>query len=51
MVGEITDPKGHKVKKRSVITLEDRDHQTMEMFFSGPDGSEFKGMEIRYERK
>ncbi len=51
MVGEMTDPTGNTVKKRSVITLEDNDHQKMEMFFSGPDGKEFKEMEIRYERK
>ena len=51
MVGEITDPKGNTLKKRSVITLEDNDHHKMEMFFSAPDAKEFKAMEIRYERK
>ncbi len=51
MIGETTDPKGNTLKKRSVITLEDNDHHKVEMFFPGPDGSEFKGMEIRYERK
>ena len=51
MVGEMTDPKGNTVKKRSVITLEDNDHQKIEMFFSGQNGKEFKAMEIRYERK
>jgi len=50
MVGDMTDPQGKTIKKRSVITLEDNDHNKMEMFFSGPDGKEFKGMEIRYER-
>ena len=51
MVGEMIDPTGNTMKKRSVITLEDNDHQKIEMFFSGPDGKEFKAMEIRYERK
>ncbi len=50
-VGDMTDPKGNTLKKRSVITLEDNDHHKMEMFFSAPDGKEFKAMEIRYERK
>lgn len=51
MVGEMTDPKGNAMKKRSVITLEDNDHHKIEMFFSGPDGKESRAMEIRYERK
>ncbi len=51
MVGEMIDPTGNTIKKRSVITVEDNDHQKIEMFFSGPDGNEFKAMEIRYERK
>lgn len=51
MVGEMTDQTGNTLKKRSVITLEDNDHQKIEMFFPGPDGKEFKAMEIRYERR
>ena len=51
MVGEMTDPTGKTIKKRTVITLEDNDHHKLEMFFPGPDGNKFKGMEIRYERK
>ena len=51
MVGEMTDPNGNAMKKRSVITLEDNDHHKIEMFFSGPDGKESKAMEVRYERK
>ncbi len=51
MVGELTDQTGNTLKKRSVITLEDNDHQKIEMFFPGPDGKEFKTMEIRYERR
>ncbi len=51
MHGEMTNPQGGgRMIKRSVITLQDRDHHSMEMYFSGPDGREFKGMEIRYRR-
>ncbi len=50
MVGEMTDPTRNKMKKRSVITLQDNDHHKMEMFMAGPDGNEAKGMEISYER-
>jgi hypothetical protein len=38
------------MKKRSVITLKDKDHHSMEMFFTGPDGKETKNMEIQYVR-
>lgn len=52
MIGEMTNPQsGQVMKKRSVITLQDNDHHKMEMFFSGPDGDESKGMEINYTRK
>ena len=51
MVGDMTDPQGKTIKKRSVITFEDNDHNKMEMFFADPDGREFKGMEILYGRK
>lgn len=51
MTGEMTDPQsGGKMKKRSIIKLIDNDHHSMEMFFGTPDGNEFKGMEIQYER-
>lgn len=51
MVGEMTNPQGGgTMKKRSVITLTDNDHHRMETYFSTPDGGEFKGMEIQYER-
>lgn len=51
MHGEMTDPRsGRPIKKRSVITLVDDDHHTMEMYFETPDG-EMKGMEIRYWRR
>ncbi len=37
-------------QKKSVITLTDRDHHCMEMFFTDSDGNEVKGMEIKYTR-
>ncbi len=52
MVGEMIDPQsGRPMKKRSVIALKDNDHHSMEMFFTTPDGTEAKGMEIQYVRK
>lgn len=51
MVGTMTDPQtGQPLQKRTVISLHDNDHHSMQMFFSGPDGNEFKGMEIHYRR-
>ena len=51
MVGEADFPTaGQKMTKRSVITLHSPDRHTMEMYFSGPDGAEFKAMEIEYTR-
>ncbi len=50
MVGEIPNPQtGQNMKKRSVITLQDNDHHSIEMYFETPDG-EFKTMEITYTR-
>ncbi len=51
MIGEMTDPAGKAMQKRSVITLNDDDHHVMEMYFKGADGNEMKGMEIQYTRK
>ena len=51
MTGAITNPQtGKPMTKRTVITLTDDDHHTMETYFTGPDGNEFKSMEIRYTR-
>lgn len=51
MAGSFTDPgSGRPMTKRSVITLQDKDHHSLEMFFPGPDGKDAKGMEIRYTR-
>ena len=51
MVGESEFPAaGHRMTKRSVITVHGPDRHTMEMYFRGPDGAEFKAMEIEYTR-
>ena len=49
MTGEADVPGGKKAKK-SVITVADENHHTMEMYFGGPDGGEFKVMEIQNTR-
>lgn len=50
MTGEMVMPGVGPMKKRSLITkVSDREH-TLEMFFTGPDGQESKGMYIRYVR-
>ena len=52
MTGELTNPEtGEPMRKRSVITLKDDDHHSLEMYFQGPDGSDMKGMEIQYTRQ
>jgi len=51
MTGEMPNPEtGAMMTKRTVITLTSDDEHLMEMFFSGPDGAEFKAMEIAYTR-
>jgi hypothetical protein len=49
MMGETIGPDGKPIVKRSVITYENRDHHSLEMFFGG-GGKEMKAMEIRYSR-
>ena len=52
MVGVITNPEtGLPMQKKSIITLKDRDHHTMESYLEGPDGKEVKTMEITYRRQ
>ena len=41
---------GQTMKKRSVITLIDDDHNRIEMFFTPAEGPEMKAMEINYTR-
>lgn len=51
MHSEVTCPQtGQQMKKRSLITLIDEDHNKIEMFFTGADGNEMKAMEIIYSR-
>jgi len=51
MNGSMTSPEtGKAMTKRTVITLEGPDKHRMEMFFEGPDGGEFKAMDIVYTR-
>ena len=47
--GEFPVP-GSRFQKRSVITVNGPDRHTLEMYFKGPDGNEFKNMEIVYTR-
>lgn len=46
----IAPPNGVEMDRRSVITLIDDNHHTMENFITTPSGEEFKNMEIRYQR-
>lgn len=49
--GKMVDPtSGNDLPVREVFTMKDADHQMMEMFVSGPDGKEFKTMELQYTR-
>jgi hypothetical protein len=41
---------GKYVAMRSIVKMVDADHMTMEMYGPGPDGKEFKNMEIAYTR-
>jgi len=48
----VADPMTGKMEKlTSKLTVEDNDHHTMEMWGRGPDGKNFKMMEIQYTRK
>lgn len=50
--GKMTEPGNSSDKDfREVFKIVDNDHQIMEMYAPGPDGKEFKTMEIRYTRK
>ncbi|MBK7403648.1 MAG: DUF1579 domain-containing protein [Phycisphaerales bacterium] len=51
MIGSMTNPQtGQPLKKKSVITLRDADHHTMEMFFDAGDGAWHRSMLIEYTR-
>lgn len=50
--GESSDPAtGKMMKSREVTRYLDDDHHVFEMYTKGPDGKEYKAMEITYERK
>ena len=42
---------GKPTQHRSVFTHTDADHHTHEMYGTGPDGKEFKSLELRYTRR
>lgn len=50
--GTMVDPAtGRDCNVRETFRIIDNEHQVMEMFCEGPDGKEFKTMEIKYTRK
>jgi hypothetical protein len=50
--GKMTDPiSGKETEMREVLTMQDDKHQTMEMYAPGPDGKEYKNMELHSEKK
>lgn len=50
--GRMVDPSSSKeMEVKETFRIVDNDHQLMEMFHVGPDGKEFKTMEIKYTRK
>ncbi len=54
MMGQSPDPQNphsnNTITKKSIITLIDNDHHTLEMSFQSPDGSWNKCMKIEYRR-
>lgn len=51
MTGDVSCPMtGSPRQTRSVTTIIDNNNHLFEMFSAGPDGAEFKGMEISYTR-
>lgn len=51
MIGSMINPQtGGTMTKKTLITLKDNDHHTMEMFFDMGDGNETRMMEIEYTR-
>ena len=50
--GDMPDPTTGKTKKtRSVIDMSSKDKMKCDCFETGPDGAEFKSMELTYKRK
>lgn len=50
MKGHMALPGGGSMAKRSLIAKVSNNEHTMDMFFTGPDGKESKGMHIKYVR-
>ena len=49
--GTMVDPmSGKEVQVKQIFTITDDDHQMVQMFTPGPDGKEFKSMEIKFTR-
>jgi hypothetical protein len=49
--GTMVDPmSGKEVQVRQIFTISDDNHQMVQMFTPGPDGKEFKSMEIKFTR-
>ena len=52
LTGKMIDPStGQEVAVKEVFTFKDNNSQVMEMYAQGPDGTEFKTMEIKSKRK
>lgn len=50
--GTMVDPAtGRDCNVREVFKIRDNNNQVMEMYCEGPDGKEYKTMEIKYRRK
>jgi Protein of unknown function (DUF1579) len=50
-IGECNGPDGKPMKMRMVTKTIDDDHETFEMYMTGPDGKETKGATIDYTRR
>jgi hypothetical protein len=49
-IGDSLDQNGKPIKLKSVRTVQDRDHHTLEWFFIGPDGKEDKRVSMTFTR-
>ncbi len=50
-IGEYMDPSGKTRKTKEVLRIQDANKLLAEMYETGPDGKEFKNMEMIYTRK
>jgi len=50
--GKMVEPaQGKEVEVKQVMTFADDKNQKMEMYMTGPDGKEYKSMEIKFTKK